>query len=216
MFSYSKYFVLTSLLAIGLAQTWADQTNRVQALDIQLSGLRQGRTTTSGNITTTRAEWAAIDTRQVTSALGEATGSSFSRTARLLLITPLDGSYSSVVIRDGANSVDVTEFFVFEVASGDLRSGTANARTGAVSSDDYYILHFALCGSGPLALKLNFDVRGIAVTASKSTPSSVPTSETTAEVSGAGDRDGDLLILQGEVHIHGRTLEVVSSNDSTS
>jgi hypothetical protein len=216
MIRYLRHLTLASLFAFGLTTASADQTNRVQNFDVQLYGLKQGRTSTTGNITTVRAEPVTIGTDKIIASLGQASGITFSKAARLVLVTPLEGTYSRVVIRDGTSSWDVTEFFAFEGTGGDVTASMTNARTKATSSEDYHILSLNIRDSSSLRSPLHFDVRGIAVTSSQSAPNGVPTTETTLEASGTGDQSGQFLILQGVIRIHGHRLEVVPSDGSTS
>ena len=131
-------------------------------------------------------------------------GNSFSRTARLVVITPVLSGNSSVAVRDGGNSTDVSSFFILEQLGGSITSYVVNTRTGRSSSTVYSLQHFAL-QDGYSSLNLHFDVRGIATDNSLNA-----VDELDADVSGAGDRSGASLILQGSLSIRGHTLEVVA------
>jgi hypothetical protein len=205
----TKVLSLAILLALCAAQARADQTNLVQDLSIQLSGLKQGRSTTSGNVAVTSTDSAWVGTRDVINALGAATGNTFSKAAKLVVITLLPDGSSSVAVRDGGNSVDVSGYFYHEQQSDFIVSSVANKKTGKASSSDYSLQRFALMDSGGSPLTLHFDVRGITVDSSSTSANGVSNRESSADVTGMGDRNGSFLILQGTISVHGRTLEVV-------
>ncbi len=212
-----QLFKLTSLsilLAAACLPVMADQTNVVQDLTINLSGLGQGQSVTNGNVVTTHTTPQHIRTADVIEALGTATGSSFSTTAKLVVITPLGGGTSSIAVRDGTTSVDVTAFFVDEQTSGSVGSSQLNLKTGRNSTTDYSIQHLALVDAqGVTPLTLHFDVRGIAVETSLSTATQAGRSQLDAYVSGAGDIGGKVVILEGRIRVQGYTLEVVPDNN---
>ena len=188
----------------------ADQTNLVQTLSVQLAGIKQGGASTAGNIVIKNVDTVRVGTDAVISALGAASGNTFSRNARLVVVTPLPGGFSSVQVRDGTVSVDVTGLFNHEQLSGSVGVSLANTRTGRSTSTDYSIQQFVLRdadGFAPLAL--HFNVQGIAADNSAASSNSGSASELSASVAGAGDRDGNVLILQGSITVKGHALEVV-------
>jgi hypothetical protein len=203
-----KLAALTALLAtLSVAHSFADQTNLVQNLQIQLLGVSQGGTWSNSNVTVTSANFTGVDTRRVIAALGAATGNSFGRGSALVLVTPLDGSPVLVQVRDGATSVDVTGFFVKEQLSDSVESSVHTRRNGRSFATVYNIQRLALQDSaGYPALNLHFDVRGFAVQNSAGQGSYL-----TINASGSGDRNGNLLILQGNINVRGGTIEVVPS-----
>jgi len=204
-----KVTVLAALLAFTTAQIKADQTNLVQEFNIQLTGVSQGATSTTRNVTVTQVNAARVDTRDVINALGAATGNSFSRAAKLLVITALPQGWVSVVVQDGTTRVDVSWFFLLEQESGQVSSSTVNLRTGRGSSTSYGIERFALSDAGGYpGLSVHFDVQGIAT--DQTNTENAPSRQVTADVAGAGDRAGNLVILQGTIRIHGFSLEVVA------
>src|SRR5437879_5472104 len=114
------------LLAAATISSQADQTNIVQNLRVQLFGVTQGDTTTIDPITITSVKVDMISTRDVISALGTATGNTFSRAARLVVVTPLVGGGSKVQVRDDALTVDVTSFFSHEQESPAVTGSQSN------------------------------------------------------------------------------------------
>jgi hypothetical protein len=201
----SKLAAIAAVFALAIAQSPADQTNLVQNLRIQLFGLSQGATSTNGNIVVTAANSVAIDTRRVIAALAASTGNSFSITSRLVVVTPLGGGPAAVQVRDGSNVVDVSSFLIDQSLSGSVESSFLNKRTGRSFGFSYSVLRFALQDSQGLPpLSLHFDVSGVAVDSSFGQGGN-----TSVNVSGAGDRNGALVIFQGSIELRGQTLEVV-------
>jgi hypothetical protein len=212
MNQHVKIPALAALLLSTALQSKADQTNLVQHLSIRLSGITQGPTETNKNVVKTSADFARVGTADVIKQLGIATGNSFSDQADLVVVTPLPSGSSSIVIRDGNSSVNVSSFFIYEVKSGFVTSSQSNLKTGRTSSTDYSVQRLALIDSPnyPL-LSLHFDLQGIAVEMSTTGPSMATRTELDASVSGWGDQEGKLLLLEGTFRVHGYSLEVVPS-----
>jgi hypothetical protein len=206
-----KIIAALALISFAAATARADQTNLVQNLNIQLVGLKQGPSVTNGNIVTTSTQSARVNTSDVINALETAVGTTFSREARLVAVTPLDGGFSSIEVRDGTNKTDVSPFFAHEQIGGSVGAGVLNTRTGRVSSSDFSVQEFVLRDNDFYpSLPIHFDVRGIAVESSSNAPSHGPGSELSADVTGTGDRNGDFLILTGTVTLRGHTLEITT------
>jgi len=204
---------MAMVLALGVAQVYADSTNLVQTVRVQLLGFRQGGTRTFGNVTTKSLDTVNVDTRRVIQALAAATGSSISSTGRLVLVTPLrNGFVPHFEIRDGSTTVDVSGFITYQPWSGTLETFTQNSRTGRTQGNNYSIRQFALHDNDGAALTLHFDVNGIA---NGSNVNNVTGDDTFIDASGSGDREGDLLLLQGTIGVFGHTLESVPDGDST-
>jgi len=197
------------LLATATFSSNADQTNLVQNFQIQLFGVKQGGTATYGNITITSVDVEMVGTRDVIRALGTATGNNYSRAAKLVVVSPLAGGNSSVQVRDGDLNTDVSGFFSHEQTSPAVSGSQSNSRTGRSSTMDFNIQTFSLHDSEGTPLSLHFSVQGVSIDTTVNNPNSGVSSETNANVSGSGDQDGGLLILQGTIGIRGRTLEVV-------
>ena len=211
-----KITVMAVLASLSAVPAWADQTNLVRNLEIQLVGVQQGETTTSKHDTTTTVDKVRLDTSDVVNAIGTAIGSTFSRGARLVVITPLTSGSIKIAIRDGGNSVDVSSFFVHTYLSDMVGSSTVNSRTGKSNGSNYSIQAFTLQdveGYQPLAM--HYSVSGMAVEDFAIPAIPGPRSELSADVSGTGDNAGALLILQGTLRVHGQTLEVLPGNPDT-
>jgi hypothetical protein len=206
-----NWFGITALIILGtVARVNADQTNLVQGLYLHLTGVSQGTTQTNGNIERTSLSPLTIETHDVITVLGSASGNSFSDAAKLVLITPLAGSSPTIWVRDGTVSVEVTSFFEYEVKTGVLTSSVTNLKSGRNSSSDYSIQRLALAGAPSANLAIHFDVQGIAAQNTVTGVAGART-ELNASVTGFGDEGGQLLILEGSFRLHGSSLEVVSS-----
>jgi hypothetical protein len=95
-----KLAAMAALISLGVSQARADQTNVVQNIGIQFRGVQPGGPVTNQFTVTTGIAPAKIDTRQVIQALGAGTANTFSGRARLVLVTPLGGGFSSIQVRD--------------------------------------------------------------------------------------------------------------------
>jgi hypothetical protein len=206
-----KLTAIAALFAVATLRSNADTTNLVQDITIQLSGFRQGATQTNGNNVSVGVDSTHIGTDGVIAALGASTGNSFSKSARLVSATSLSDGSSSVQIRDGGNSVDVTGFFAHEQFGDTLQTGSANLRNGRSSESDFSVQRFALHDVGGYPpLTLHFDVQGITeVDDSANGGVSSPGSNLSSNVVGTGDRSGRFMILEGSVNVHGHSTEVV-------
>ena len=203
---------MATLLSAAVVQAQTYQTNLVQNLGIQIFGVKQGGTSTNGNLVFTSADMARVDTRQVIQALAAATANSFSSTGRLVLVTPLGGGNAAVQVRDGSTTVDVTSFFLLQPLSGSVTGSLLNTRTGRSVRTVYSIQRFALQDSdGFPALMLHFDVNGMAAQTSTINVNGGPGGDLNSNVAGTGDRNGNLLVLQGSINAFGHTVEVVLS-----
>lgn len=204
-----KLAVLAALSFVCTAQVQAQTTNLVQNLSIQLFGFSQGGVSHFGSTVTTNVNIIRVDTRQIIQVLGAATGNSFSFFSKLVTLTPINGGSPSVQVRDGSNApVDVTDFFVLQALTDSVDGSVLNTKTHRGTSISYEVDRFALRDAHGATLSLHFDVNGVS-TSNSSTPQFGPQGSTLdSNVSGSGDRNGNLLILQGSVDIFGRSLEV--------
>ena len=209
-----KYAVLAVLaMAVAVQVQAGQQTNLVQTLSIQLFGVSQGGPFSFGGTSGTNVNGVRVDSRQVIQVLGAATGNTFSFASRLVIVTPVDGGNSKIQVRDGSNApVDVTEYFNAQEISGSVDGSITTTRTRtSTTSVSYVIARFALIDASQ-TLPLHFDVNGFTTINSSTGGFGGPQGPVTdANVSGAGDRNGNLLILQGSIEIFGRTLEVVQT-----
>ncbi len=205
-----KLAVMATVMGLASVHAWADQTNLVRNLDIELSGIIQGDTSTSKNVTTTSVTKVSVANSDIIGAIGAVTGNSFSANAQLVVITPVSAGASSIQIRDGGNKVDVTSFFSQSILTQTIGKSTSNSKNGKASGSNYSLQEFSLVDAGgydPLAF--HYSVTGIA-TENFSIPAIPgPRSELKADVSGAGDLNGETLLLQGTIKVSGQTVEVV-------
>ena len=213
-----KYTTIASWMALAALPVLADQTNMVRSLQINLTGIQQGPATTVKNTTTTTVKKINLGNDDIIGALSQATGARFSSNAQLVVVSPLPFGDESIQVQDGGNKVDVTPFFTQNYLSLIVGKSTVNQRTGVANGSDYSVQQFILqdwAGYPPLGL--HYVVSGIATENFKFPPIPGPRHELSAEVSGAGDIDGDLVILQGTIKVTSQNFEVVpSGGDPTS
>ena len=209
-----KLTAIAALFAVAALRTNADTTNLVQDVSVQLTGYRQGAPRTNSTSIIVGVDTTSVGTAGVISALGAATGNSFSSGARLVTVTPVAGGDSSVQVRDGANTVDVTMFFSHQQFGNTLVTSTTSRSTGRTSESDFSVQRFALHDAGGFpALTLHFDVQGITENDDTAVGGvSSPGSTLTGNVVGTGDRNGRFMIMQGLITIRGHTIEVVAGD----
>ncbi len=199
-------------MAVAVQVHAGTQTNVVQNLNIQLFGVSQGSGFSFGGTSGTNVNNVLVGTRQVIQALGTATGNSFSIASRLVVVTPIDGGSSKIQVRDGGNTVDVSHFFSMQEVTDSVDGSVSTAKPARSTSVSFLIARIVLADADGETLPLHFDVSGF-TTINSSTGgfggNQGPTTD--ANVSGGGDRNGNLIILQGSVNIFGRTLEVVTT-----
>ncbi len=205
-----KYTAVAALLSLASVNAWADQTNLVRNFDIQLSGFQQGDTTTTKNVTTTEVNKVKFDGNDIVAAIGTATGNSFSSNARLVVITAVPSGASHIEIRDGATKFDATPFFAQTYVTDAVGKSTVNSKNGKSSGSNYSIQQFWLVDGNGYSLSFHFSLSGIAVENFSIPAIPGPRSELKADISGQGDLDGQLLILQGSLKVTGQTVEVVA------
>ena len=199
-------------LAIAVQAQAGTQTNLVQSLNIQLVGVSQGSSFSFGGTSGTNVNNVLIGTRQIIQALGTATGNTFSFGSKLVVVTPMDGSGAHIQVRDGGNTVDVTDFLMAQELSPSVDGSVSTTRPPRTTSVSYLISRFVLQDADGATLPFHFDVNGFTTINSTTgggffgSQGQGPTTD--ANVSGAGDRNGNLVILQGSIEISGHTMEV--------
>jgi hypothetical protein len=204
---------MVALLVLGVARAYADHTNVVQNLNIRLWGVQKGRTIDNSRIHAETVDVVRVDTRRVIQALGGATGQSFSSEARLVAVSPVGGGATLVEVRDGSVKVDVTSFFGHSDVSNPVDSSLLNKLSGRSSNTSYSIQQFSLQDSFLYSpLSLHFSVSGFTVEHSNSAVNGGQ-GGLDADVSGWGDREGNLMIFRGSISVRGRETEVVPDDD---
>lgn len=217
--SFKLTAVAALLLAVTLpaAKAQTSQTDEVLVLNLQLGAISQGATTSTQAGVVRRVQTSVVTSRDVIKALGASTGNSFSGRAKLELLTPTNNLENwSVQIQDGTRLVDVSGFFVHQIGSAPVSSAFLVNRTGDAGSVDYTIDNFSLVDQPGFApLSLHFSVSGLTVT----TQSGVvrhgqvvgQVDEISAGVSGTGDANGALLIIQGSVDANGTGTQTITN-----
>lgn len=206
-----KLAALTIAIVTAITQAHADQTNFVQTLHVRMSAMKQGGTTTNRNVVITSVDTERLDTRQIIGGIGAVIGNSFSRSSRLVIVTPVEGGIPGIEIRDGDSKVDVTGFFVFEQIGGSVTRGVHFLRTGDSVHTTFSIQRLALQDfPGYPSLTLHFDVRGLGVDTVNSRDENGSPLDFRADVSGSGDSNGSPIVIQGSISLSGGTIEVVT------
>ncbi len=208
-----KYMVMATLIGLTSVNAWADQTNLVRTITINLSGFEQGSTTTSKNVTTQVAPAVNIGNTDIIAAIGVATGESFSTNAQLVVVTSVSDDSTTMQIRDGANQVDVTAFFGQNYLTSPIEKSTSNSKTGKGSGSYYSLDEFFLADPGSYnPLSEHYDVSGMTTEDFTVPAIPGPRSELKATVSGTGDLNGNPVVLSGTIKVTGQTVEVISSS----
>ncbi len=196
------------LMAVALQTAPAQVTNTEEALvlNFNLNGVSQGPTATTPGGVASDVRVSTITSRDVIQVLGAATGNNFSRKARLILITPTNNLEDwTVQIQDGGTTVDVTGFVVHNPGGASVGSAFVNNRTGAANGTEYSIDGFGLQDqAGYPSLSAHFGVSGFTATTSTGLVNRRgqvigQTDSIQADVSGTGDSNGQLLIIEGTV-----------------
>jgi len=199
------------------ASTEAQQVDAVLNINIQLNTVSQGPVTTVGSTTQSRVVYSSITTRDVIRALGAAEGTTFSRQAKLVLLTPTNNlDLWTVQVRDGSRKVDVTGFFVHQAGSAEVDGAWVNNRNGNAGENDYSLDAFALQDPGAFQpLGIHFAVSGLTVTSQQGIVRrgqiTGQTSRISARVSGAGDVQGNLILIEGNISAEGSGTETVDA-----
>jgi hypothetical protein len=183
--------VIGALLAVGVAQSYAQSPFVVSSLNVALSGF-------SGDSSTATA--VRISNKDIITALNNSSSAfGFSKSAKLLIEVPAGGGSPAFVVRDGGTDTDVSSFF-----------GTDS--TGLVSNgkQQYEILTLSFdAGTGT-----DFNVSGFS-TAKIGTVSGKDTGKLTDQVtgftstvSGTGDVNSTPAVLKGTVSATGAKGEM--------
>ncbi len=198
------------LLAAALQSASAQVTNTYEALVLHfnLNAVSQGPTTTTSAGAQTSVQTSRITSREIIAVLGAATGNTFSSHARLVVLTPTNNLESWMVqIQDGTTSVDVTGF-IGHLPGPDSVGSAFVRRNGAAGSTEYSIDGFTLQDQpGFPALTEHFSVSGFTATAASGVVrkgqlvGQIDTID--ADVSGTGDTNGQVHIIEGTVDAEG-------------
>jgi hypothetical protein len=221
MFNAMKMIPTAALLmAVALQTAPAQVTNTEEALvlNFNLTAVAQGPTTSTPGGVTTRVGVSTITSQDIIQVLGAATGNTFSRRARLILVTPTNNLESwTVQIEDGGTTVDVTGFIVHTPGGASVGSAFVNNRNANAGATEYSIDGFGLQDQfGFPALSAHFSVSGFTVTTSTGVVNrrgqvTGQTDSIQADTSGTGDTNGQLLIIEGTVDAQSiGTVQVVT------
>jgi hypothetical protein len=224
MITASKLIPTAALLLAAALQTASAQepvTNTYEALvlNLNLNAVSQGPTRTSSAGSTTGVNVSSVSSRDVIQVLGAATGNTFSRQARLVVLVPtndLDTTWI-VQIQDGTKSVDVTGFIGHQEGPYSVGSAFVQSRTGSAGGTEYSVDGFTLQDqAGFPALTEHFNVAGFTATTSSGIVGRRGVvrqiDAINADVSGTGDSSGQILIIEGSVNANGIGTQQIVTN----
>jgi hypothetical protein len=178
--------VIGALLAVGIAQSYAQTPVVVSTLNVALSGF-------SGDSSTARP--VRITNKDIINALNASSSAfGFSKSAKLLIVVPAGGGSPSFMVRDGGTDTDVSDFF-----------GTGSSDVVSNGKQQYEIFQLSFDnGAGT-----DFNVSGFAtdhIGKVNGKDTGVLEDQVTgfnSSVSGTGEVDGSLAILKGTVNAGG-------------
>lgn len=209
---------MVGLLCLGALKAGAATTNLVQTINMAITAYAEGDTTTNGAVVTTPVLKMKASVKDIIQLLGDATTNTFSAKAKLLLITPLPDGESSIVVEDGTNRVDVSDFFDAEDQGEGVGSTTVNTLTGIGKATHYRMFELELRDNGSQVLEVHFRVAGLSTikSATIGKPGAVigMSHSVSAVLAGTGDFTDDLggtqeMIVQMTLTTIGTKTEVV-------
>lgn len=221
MITRSKLIPMAAVLLAAALQTASAQpvTNTYEALvlNFNLNAVSQGPTTTTSAGAQTTVQTSRVTSRDVIAVLGAATGNTFSRHARLVVLTPTNNLENWIVqVQDGTTSVDVTGFIGHQPGPNSVGSSLVR-RNGSTTATEYSIDGFTLqdqAGFPPLTE--HFSVSGFTATSASGIVrrgqlvGQIDTID--ADVSGTGDNSGAVFILEGTVDAEGIGTQTIVTN----
>ena len=218
--SFKLTAVAALLLAVASPAVRAQsQTDEVLLLNLQLGAISQGPATSTKNEMVLHVQTSQITSRDVIKALGASTGNSFTSHAKLELLTPTNNLENwSVQIQDGTRLVDVSGFFVHQPGSASVSSAFLVNRTGDAGDVEYSIDNFSLVDQpGFPPLSLHFSVSGLTVTSETGVVNRKgqvvgQVDSISGQVSGTGDANGAVLIIQGSVDANGTGTQTITTS----
>jgi hypothetical protein len=184
--------VIGALLAVGIAQSYAQTPVVVSSLNVALSGF-------SGDSTTATA--VRISNKDIINALNDSSsGFGFGKGAKLLIVVPAEGGSPSFIVRDGGTDIDVSDFF-----------GTDSSDVVSNGKQQYEIFFLSFDnGAGT-----SFDVSGFAtdrIGKVKGKDTGTLEDQITgfnSTVSGTGEVDSTFSVLKGTVNAGGAKGEML-------
>jgi len=184
--------VIGALLAVGVAQSYAQSPFVVSSLNVALSGFAGG----SSSATAVK-----ITNKDIINALNSSNSFGFSKSAKLIIEVPAGGGSPAFVVRDGSTDTDVSSFFGTDstspiVASNgktqyEIRTLTFNSGAGESFDVSGFTTDKIGTVSGKDTGKLTDQVTGF-----------------TATVSGTGDVNSTPAVLKGTISATGAKGEM--------
>jgi hypothetical protein len=161
---YSLMAALGFCLTAGHLQ--AAQTNVVQYVNLRGILFYQGGAVTnaSGSTVTRSIIRTPFNNAVLITRFGQVAAVTFSRAAKLRLISSLDGDVVKVVVQDGTNRLDVSSYFEVDFDNNPMvEVSSQGIATGTFSATRYQLMRVKLRDVGDFgSLGLHFDVDGMA------------------------------------------------------
>jgi hypothetical protein len=193
------------------------QTNVVQNINIVLTAYSQGDTVTNGAVISRPVFKVKKTNKDIILALGTATTNIFSTKSKLILVTGLVDTNSTVYVVDGTNRIDVSSFFSYDSSgSTDIQSYQTNMVNHLEKSTDYTVAQFAMQDADGMILPGHFQAVGLStVTAASVVKSGVilgKARQIAMDLNGVGDFKDDTgvhdLVVHVTITITGNTVVV--------
>jgi hypothetical protein len=167
-----KCLTVSAGLCLAAGQLHGAETNLVQS--IKFSGILyyQGATVTNSTGTTVTKSTirSVFNNRSLINRFGQVAAVTFSSSAKLLLVTELNGNDVYVVVQDGTNRVDVSSYFDVDFENDPVvETSSLNLSTSAFSATRYQLAKVKLHDPGVFgSLGIHFDLDGLATVKRKS------------------------------------------------
>jgi hypothetical protein len=208
------FTAIAALLLASAAQ--AAETNVVQTINVTGTLLVQNQAVTNNGTITRTATKTPFTTAHLIAGLGQATQNFFTPVADLLLLTPIAGGNSRIVVQDGDNRVDVTA--LFEVTSEDdltIDKSNFNTATGVFRGISTEVMELRLRDTGDFEdLPFEFEACGLAMARNKTIffeGQPIVVNTLSARLVGTGEFDSNDVpfIISLKLSVTGGTVEVI-------
>lgn len=183
--------VIGALLAMGIAQSYAQTPVVVSQLNVALSGF-------AGDSST--ATPVKITNKDVITALNNSSSAfGFGKSARLMIVVPAAGGSPSFLVREGGTDTDVSSFF-----------GTDSSDVVSNGKQQYEIFSLSFDNGAGTSFNVNgFATDHIGKVNGKDTGVlEDQVASFNSSVSGTGSKDGTFAILKGTVNAGGAKGEM--------
>ena len=200
---------LVLAVALQTASAQVPQTDELLALNIQLNTIAQGPTTSARGVVRSTVQTSRLTSGDIVQAIAASMGTTFSGQAGLYLLTPTNNLDNwTVQVRDGNRAVDVSGYFRHQDGASSVASAFVNTKNGNAGDVEYSIDSFTLRDSPAFGgLSVHFDLSGLTVETIRGIVQHGQVAgqmdRIVAKVSGTGDYQGSLLLIEGTISAEG-------------